>query len=191
MRRLLAAAGVAMALSLSAPPAFAAGDEDDVVAAQRRRAALRPHHRWLGITTWASFAATTVIGTMRYANVIGFGEPLCAPGNTPILGRSWGCGDGLLYQHAISASFTTLSYVSTRTLAALMPDAGAPRYPRLRLHRALSWAHLAGMAAMPVLGFLTSNASDPGARSALATTHLVVGYATLATISTAAALMAF
>ena len=152
---------------------------------------LKKHHFWLGITTWASFAATTVLGTMRYANVVGFGEPLCAEGNTPILGREWGCGDGLKTQHLISGGFTTASYAATRTVAALMPDAESVDYPKLRIHRALSWVHLAGMIATPLLGIATGATDDPATRDALATVHLGVAYGTLAAISAAGALMAF
>ena len=89
------------------------------VAAQKR-ARLRTYHFGFALTTWASFGATSVVGTIRYANVIGFGTPLCEKGS-PIFGRTYGCGDGLMIQHGISAGFTTLSYITTRTLAALMP----------------------------------------------------------------------
>jgi hypothetical protein len=179
MRR-VASSLLAAALLLGSADANAA-DRDE----------LKKHHFWLGLTTWASFAATTAIGTMRYANVVGFGEPLCAPGNTPIFGREWGCGDGLRYQHAISAAFTSVSYAATRTVAALMPGAEYVDYPKLRLHRALSWVHLAGMIATPILGIVTSTVDDADTRDALATVHLGVAYGTLATISTAGALMAF
>jgi hypothetical protein len=184
-------AAASLLTGLFGADAVHAADSDPIAAQVRRRDALKPHHRWLGITTWASFAATTVLGTIRYANVIGFGDALCEPGHTPIFGRSWGCGDGLLYQHTVSAAFTTVSYISTRTLAALMPDPQHVAYPRLRIHRALSWVHLGGMAAMPVLGVLTSTVGDVEARNTLATVHLAVGYTTLAVISTAASLMAF
>jgi hypothetical protein len=158
---------------------------------RRPRGPLRTVHFWAGVTTWISLAATTTIGTMRYANVVGFGEANCAPEGSPILGRSYGCGTGLRTQHLVSASFTTASYITTRTLAALMPDPGYEPSPRLRLHRALSWVHLAGMIAMPILGFATSGSSDPGTRDALATAHLLVGYSTLAAVTTAGALMVF
>lgn len=162
-----------------------------VTPARSPRATLRKVHFWAGVTTWISFAATTTIGTMRYANVVGFGDPLCDPGSTPALGRSYGCGSGLRTQHLVSASFTTASYVTTRVLALLMPEPGYERPSRLRIHRALSWVHLAGMVAMPVLGFATTGASDEGTRDALATTHLAVGYATFAALSAAGALMVF
>lgn len=161
----------------------------DARAADREE--LKKHHFWLGITTWASFAATTALGTMRYANVVGFGEPLCAEGNTPILGREWGCGAGLRTQHLVSGTFTAMSYAATRTVAALMPDAEQVDYPKLRVHRALSWVHLAGMIATPLLGIATSATDDPGTRDTLATVHLGVAYGTLAAISAAGALMAF
>ena len=123
--------------------------------------------------------------------MIGFGQPLCAEGRSPILGRSYGCGDGLRIQHLVSASVTTGSYITARTLAALMPAPGYKRSPRLRLHRALSWVHLAGMVAMPILGFVTSTTDDPRTRGQLATAHLIVGYSTFATVTGAAALMVF
>ncbi len=182
--------GVLLLAALMALPARAMGEESSLERASKR-AELAIYHRSMGLTTWISLAATTTIGTIRYANVIGFGEPLCAEGGSPIFGRSWGCGDGLQIQHLVSASFTTASYITTRTLAALMPDPGYERSPRLKLHRALSWVHLAGMVAMPVLGFATSASDDPATRENLATAHLIVGYSTFATVSTAAALMVF
>lgn len=159
----------------------------------RKRASLRTLHRAFGITTWISLAATNTLGTMRYANVIGFGDPLCDPGGSPVLGRSWGCGDGLKYQHLVSASFTTLSYATTRTIAALMPDPynAADSNPNLKWHRRLSWVHLVGMIAMPVLGFATAATDDEGTRKTLATAHLITGYTTFAAVSTAAVLMVF
>jgi hypothetical protein len=171
--------------------ALAAETNNEPAERAAKRAKLAIYHRSFGITTWISLAATTTIGTIRYANVIGFGEPLCAPGGSPIFGRTWGCGDGLQIQHLVSASFTTGSYITARTLAALMPDPGYERSPRLRLHRALSWVHLAGMVAMPILGFATSATDDPEAREQLATAHLIVGYSTFATLSVAAAVMTF
>lgn len=162
----------------------------------RQRAKLRTLHRAFGITTWVSLGFTNAIGTARYANVIGFGTPLCSEG-TPITGRTWGCGDGLRYQHLISASFTTASYVTTRILARLMPDPyGAGEgddasAKKLRIHRALSWVHLAGMIAMPILGLATSMTDDPDKRKTIATAHLITGYTTFAALSTAAVIMIF
>jgi hypothetical protein len=180
-------------LSLAALVALPASARAEKSSAERaaKRSELAIYHRSMGITTWISLAATTTIGTIRYANVIGFGQPLCAEGGSPIFGRTWGCGDGLRIQHLVSAGFTTGSYITTRTLAALMPDTGYEPSTRLELHRALSWVHLAGMVAMPILGFATSATEDPETREQLATAHLIVGYATFATVSTAAALMTF
>jgi len=158
----------------------------------RKRNSMKTLHRAFGITTWVSLGFTNALGTMRYANVIGFGDPLCEDGS-PLLGRSWGCGDGLKYQHLVSASFTTASYITTRTIAGLMPDpydAGATS-SKLRWHRRLSWVHLVGMIAMPVLGLATSATEDEGARKTLATVHLATGYATFAALSTAAVIMIF
>jgi hypothetical protein len=168
-----------------------AASDDELAQLARRRAKLRIYHRSMGITTWISLASTVAIGTIRYANVIGFGDPLCAEGGSPILGRSYGCGDGLRIQHLVSASFTTASYITTRTLAALMPDPDYEPSTRLRVHRTLSWVHLAGMIAMPILGFATSGTDDPSTRDALGAVHLVVGYSTLAAVSAAASLMVF
>jgi len=192
MRKISASVCLSIAV-LAAFPATALAAESKEKPGERaaKRSKLAIYHRSMGITTWISFAATTTLGTIRYANVIGFGEPLCAPGGSPILGRSWGCGDGLQIQHLVSASFTTGSYITTRTLAALMPDPGYERSPRLKLHRALSWVHLAGMVAMPILGFATSSADDPKTREELATAHLAVGYSTFVTLTAAAALMTF
>ncbi|MBI2391231.1 MAG: hypothetical protein HYV09_16700 [Deltaproteobacteria bacterium] len=186
------------------PPAAigpgAPADEDDKAADEKKqlakkRASLRTLHRAFGITTWVSLAATNVLGTARYANVVGFGTPRCESGS-PIFGEKWGCGDGLKVQHLVSASFTTLSYATTRTIAALMPDPyGAAEgddwtAKRLRWHRALSWVHLAGMIAMPILGLATSSAEGQ-ARDNLATAHLVTGWTTFAAVTAAGSLMVF
>jgi hypothetical protein len=179
---------------LAVAPARADDDlegSSSATTAARRRAKLRTYHRSFGITTWVSLAATVTIGTIRYANVVGFGEPLCTEGTTPIFGRSYGCGDGLRIQHLVSATFTTASYVTTRTLAALMPDPNDEPSRRLRMHRALSWVHLGGMIALPLLGFATSASDDRATRETLATLHLAVGYSTLAAVSAAGALMTF
>lgn len=160
--------------------------EDREAELVRRRGVIKTYHRSMGYTTWISLAATTTLGTLRYAHVIGFGDRPCT-------GESgfW-CGSGLLIWHTVSASFTTLSYAVTRILAAIMPDpydAGADN-PTLRLHRALSWVHLAGMIAMPILGIATSS-TEGRTRHTLATAHLITGYATLGTLSFAASLMTF
>jgi hypothetical protein len=180
-----------LALVLPATAQTAAG-EPEKREALARRIKIRTYHRSMGITTWLSLGATATIGTIRYANVIGFGKPLCQ-GDSPIFGRTYGCGDGLHIQHVVSASFTTLSYITTRTLAALMPDpydAAASR-PGLAAHRALSWVHLAGMIAMPILGVATARTTDQQTRESLAAAHLVVGYTTFASVSAAAAIMVF
>lgn len=188
---------VGLAVFLVAAPSFATpepeGEHDPIADAVRRRGTLKTYHRSMGITTWISLASTTAIGTMRFVNSVGFGEALCDPGNSPLFGRSFGCGTGMLTWHLISASFTTLSYAVTRILAALMPDPNdaAADNPRLRIHRALSWVHLAGMIAMPILGFATATTDDRKTHDALGTAHLITGYVTLATVSTAASLMAF
>lgn len=189
-----------VAVLLVAPSATAAEDgaQDAEVRALARRAKLRTYHRSMGITTWISLGGTITIGTLRYANVIGFGQPLCAPGGgDPIFGTSFGCGDGLKIWHAIGATWTLLSYATTRILAGLMPDPDdaasgpGPHATRLRIHRALSWVHLAGIAAMPILGLMTSAATDAESRDALGTAHLVVGYSTFAAVSAAGSLMVF
>jgi hypothetical protein len=171
--------------------------EDTKKLESRKRSSMKTLHRAFGITTWISLGFTNAIGTARYANVIGFGQPLCNEGGSPILGRTWGCGDGLKYQHLISASFTSLSYATTRTIAGLMPDPyGAAEgddigAKKLRIHRALSWVHLVGMIAMPILGLATSATDDVDKRKTLATAHLITGYTTFAAVSTAAVIMIF
>ncbi|MBI2895063.1 MAG: hypothetical protein HYY06_16020 [Deltaproteobacteria bacterium] len=163
----------------------------------RQRAKLARLHRVLGLTTWISLAGTVAVGTLRYANATGFGEPLCAEGNSPIFGREFGCGMGLRTWHLVAASVTMLSYVATRVIAAKMPDpldaaSGNTSFSRrLRIHRLLSWVHLTGMIASAVLGFATTATDDAGTRDALAASHLVAGYFTLAAVSTAGSLMAF
>lgn len=190
--RVLCLVAIAVAIAVAATVPAAAQDDD-----WQRRAAIVALHRPMGITTWFSLLATTTIGTLRYANVVGFGDPLCAEGGSPIFGRDFGCGEGHRTWHLISASFSTASYAVTRVLAALMPSvpedelAGTAFGRRLFWHRLLSWVHLAGMIAMPILGFAASSTNDPADRDDLATAHLIVGYTTFAAVSASAALMIF
>jgi hypothetical protein len=172
--------------------------EQEEIRLLRRRAEIRPIHRLMGITTWSLVGGAAIVGSLRYANVIGFGERLCDPGGgDPIFGTQFGCGVGLKIWHLTGATLAVLSYATTRILAALMPDpddaaAGPGKHAaRLRIHRALSWVHLTGMVAMPLLGLLTSASNDRDDRAALATAHLVVGYTTFATITVAGSLMLF
>src|SRR5262249_35820007 len=86
MRTKLAAAAVCPAIAVLAAPARAFADAEPTSELAAHRAKLAIYHRSMGITTWISLAATTTLGTIRYANVIGFGEPLCAEGRSPIFG---------------------------------------------------------------------------------------------------------
>jgi len=186
---------VPLASLLPGVPAATVTEREDDNKQSKQRAKLRTLHRAFGITTWVSLGATNFIGTARYANVVGFGTPLCESGS-PIFGETWGCGNGLRYQHLASATFTTLSYATTRVIGALMPDPYAAsegddaHATKLRWHKALSWVHLVGMVAMPVLGFATSS-TDGETRDALATAHLVTGWTTFAAVSVAGSLMVF
>src|SRR4026209_2177978 len=107
---------VLAAVLLASAAAHAEPSDGDRAAAVLRRASIATYHRSMGITTWISLAATSTIGTLRYVNVIGFGHPLCAEGGSPLFGREFGCGDGHRIWHLISASFTALSYATTRIL---------------------------------------------------------------------------
>jgi len=193
--------------SIVAVDAGEATSDDDAYAEDlRRREAIVAWHRPLGIATWASMTLTLVLGDIQYYNLYGFfageGDNPCVRGDA-IFGRSQ-C-TGTPWPHLISAGVTGALYLSTLTLAALMPDPddaaeGDSAYARnVRMHRLLRWVHLGGMLAQMALGVLTANAgwigldraNDYGTLQALATVHMGIGLVTYGALTWAGALMIF
>jgi hypothetical protein len=169
------------------------GEEPDIELL-RQRARITRVHRILGISTFASLVVTEFLGTFLALNrptVFGDGTGCrCELGLPP---------GALNPLHEISAFITVGLYAATGIFALSMPDpehasAGNDRRGRtLRVHKALAWVHLTGMALQPILGVLSydygalgihDNAHSDFARD-MRTVHIVVGYATLAALTAA------
>lgn len=206
---LMASAPMSLDLSLGAELAAELAEEtedtsNDVAAALTRRAKIAKVHKWMGISTWISMTATLAFGAIQYRNLYGFfagrDDNPCATGNAfpnqdTCSGRPW--------YHTVSAGVTSALYLTTFGLSFAMPDpigldqGDSPAAKKLRRHKRLRWAHLGGMAAQILLGFITSSShrlgldrtNDYGAQQALATTHMLIGAATYATLTWSGAIM--
>jgi hypothetical protein len=185
-----------------------ADDEADPTVAEQmaKRARFARMHRILGLSTFASMTVTVTLGTLQYANLYGFfaarEDTRCLRGNA-FFGQD-ACS-GTPVPHLVSAMVTSGLYYATFGLSYAMPDPvgldqGDSRAARrLRQHKRLRWAHFSGMALQIVLGMFAANpqwlgidrANDYRAMQALATVHLVSGFATYGTLTWAGALMAF
>jgi hypothetical protein len=125
------------------------------------RAALLRAHRTLQYTTAAALTLTAAGGLVALANQPTlFGEGRCAAGD-PIFG-DYGCG-GFSILHGMGGVLTTTSYVATMTVALSVPKLpdgrGGPPGPfdHGGFHRAATWVHVIGFAAMPVLGLTAAH----------------------------------
>lgn len=190
--------------------AATAGTEDaaapDISALMARRARNARVHKIFGLTTFGAMTVTVVLGTLQYANLYGFFDSAantrCGRGNA-FFGQD-ACS-GTPTPHLVSAFATAGLYYTTFAMSYTMPDPigldeGDSRSARrLRAHKRLRWAHFGGMAAQIVLGMLSANsqwlgldrANDYRAQQGLATVHLMVGYATYATLTWAGTIMTF
>lgn len=178
----------------------------DISALMARRARNARVHKIFGLTTFGAMTVTVVLGTLQYANLYGFFDSAantrCGRGNA-FFGQD-ACS-GTPTPHLVSAFATAGLYYTTFAMSYTMPDPigldeGDSRSARrLRMHKRLRWAHFGGMAAQIVLGMLSANsqwlglnrADDYRAQQGLATVHLMVGYATYATLTWAGTIMTF
>lgn len=152
----------------------------------RRRASILRTHRIFGIAALASLVVTEALGTIQAINrPTWFGDGVCATDPS-----AFGCGSNLLGTlHQASAFLTTGLYTTAGILAVAAPDpdnasVGTDRASStLRLHKTLAWVHAAGMIAMPILGIVGANVSDPEVGRAFRTIHTGVGYVTLVALS--------
>ena len=170
----------------------------------RERNRVAKIHKILGISTWASMAATLTFGFIQYSNLYGFGgthtDNPCVNG-TAIGGYEACVGRPL--PHTISSIVTSALYVTTLSLSWFMPDpddaaTGDSAFARtLRLHKILRWVHLAGMVSQIALGIVTANAFDRAnpddfkIAQALGTVHMGIGLVTFGALTWAGALMTF
>lgn len=171
----------------------------------RRRRSATSLHRAFALATWGSMLVTEVFGTIEALNAdTWFARGPCASGrgDEAILG-SYGCSGA----RAMHLTFTLLStglYATAGVLAAAAPDpervseGSDSRARRLRVHRALTWVHAAGMILLPILSVLASNpevvvgtgADAAGTREdlsrAMRSVRQIVGYTTFGAYSVAA-----
>ncbi|MFO0681741.1 MAG: hypothetical protein U0234_06810 [Sandaracinus sp.] len=168
-----------------------------------RRRDIGQVHRALGIATWFAMTANLIVGMMQYSDLYGFGAGQngnpCATGNGIVLNEC----SGDPYIHIVSASVTSVLYGGTFLLSLVMPDPNqAAEGPgvfadHLRIHEALRWVHVIGMAAQIVIGAMLSNgvfgdrANNYDVMQAMAATHLAIGWATWGALSASAAIMLF
>jgi hypothetical protein len=119
------------------------------------RASLLRAHRTLEYTTAATLALTAAGGVIAAINQPTlFGDGRCASGD-PIFG-DYGC-EGFSMIHGTGGVLTTVSYAATMTVALSVPDRRGGRgepgpFDHGGFHRAATWVHVVGFAAMPLLG---------------------------------------
>ena len=122
---------------------------------QEHRASLLRAHRTLEYTTMGALALTAAGGVIAAINQPTlFGDGRCVSGN-PIFG-DYGC-EGFSMIHGTAGVLTTVSYTATMTVALSVPDRrgglGEPGpFDHGGFHRAATWVHVVGFAAMPLLG---------------------------------------
>ncbi len=178
----------------------------DIAGQMSRRARIARAHKRLGIATWGAMTATVITGTLQYANLYGFFAPLsetrCVRGNAFYGQRS--CS-GTPIPHVSTTAATVALYYTTFGLSYAMPDPigldrGDSESARtLRQHKRMRWIHFGGMALQGVLGAFVANPQllgmnrydDYRALQALATVHLLSGYATYGVLTYTGARMAF
>lgn len=171
----------------------------------RRRQRAISMHRAFAVATWSSLLVTEVFGTIAALNQdTWFGRGPCASGrpDEAIFGR-YGCS-GIQSVHLTFSFLSTGLYATTGVLAATAPDpervgeGDSARARRLRVHRALTWVHAAGMILMPILGVLAANpevvfGAGDGSEAeradfsrAMRSMHQIVGYTTFGAYTVAA-----
>ncbi|NLE48557.1 MAG: hypothetical protein GX614_09160 [Sandaracinaceae bacterium] len=194
-------------LSAEGAVAMAKGAElssEDVARLLDKRRKIGKAHQWLGISTWIAMTAASVFGTIQYRNLYGFFSPLeatpCVEGRA-IFGQDACIGRPV--SHTTTVALGGALYFTTFGLSFAMPDpigldeGDSKSARRLRQHKRLRWAHLGGMAAQILLGILSANGDAFGlsrsenyrALQGIATAHLLVGYATYATLTWSGAIM--
>lgn len=155
------------------PPQVKIDDE-----AMKRRASMLGVHQKLGLGLAALTLATTVVGQLNYSDKYG--------SNAPVTGR---------YEatHTVLA-FTTLGvFAVDGTIALLAP--GNPvkkeKFDRVTLHKVGMALATAGMIAQGVVGVYADQQEGRIDQAQIAKTHLVIGYATLATMAVAIGALVF
>jgi hypothetical protein len=154
--------------------------EDAVdVAVQKRRHRLNVH-QVLGLSTWGTMLAASVVGQLNYHDLYGGGS---------------GRGNYIL-PHQILVYSTTALFATTAAYALLAPNP----YPKplkadtALVHRLAVIGASAGMVAQVVLGFITARSADAGNGDHLARNakiHDVIGWTTFGFMTVAGAIWVF
>lgn len=193
----------------AAPQAQAPSAEEVALSASinggvREREDVRVVHRAFGVATWLSMAVSLIVGGLHFHDEYGFGGPADTPCARfqPIQSQDF-CGQNIAVPMLTSGLITSALYYTTFTLSFMMPDplgvADSPGWAgeRLRIHKALRWAHFAGMLATTIFGFI-AGAMPQGpdgvpfdVRRAMAGVHLGLGTATYALLTAAAVVILF
>ena len=137
--------------------------------ALRLRRTLLTVHQGVGLGMFGLQLATTVLGQLNYIDKFG-GD------NTNKYKQT----------HAILAYSTLAAFVAAGTLALLAPsplkrDGG---FDRVSLHKIAMFTAAAGMLAQGALGIWTKDREGYFNQRGIATAHLVIGYVTLAAVTT-------
>jgi hypothetical protein len=163
-----------------------------IASAVRERENLRPWHMIFGSLTGAATYATTILGFLQYNDRYGWsGDPNdtgCARLDA-LLGMD-GC-DGPPLAHASLAGTATVLFGAAFTIALFMPDplqaseGSSELATLLTVHKALRWVLLGLFVGQIVLGAISANVdADFETNRAIATSHLVLGTVTWATMTT-------
>ena len=160
-------------LGKAPPPAVTIDD-----ATLKQRAGMLQLHQKVGIGLAALTLATTVVGQLNYNDKYG--------ANAPVTGQ---------YEatHTVLA-FTTLGLFAVDGTIALLAPANPvkrDRYDRVTVHKVSMALATAGMIAQGVVGVYADQQEGRIDQKQIATTHLVIGYATLAAIAVGVGALVF
>ena len=174
------ALGAAPAAPPPPPPSFgfdllptepAPAADEGLARALRRRRTMLELHQGFGIATVALMAATVLVGQLSYSDRFSGG---------PATGR-WEL------PHAELEAGTVVSFATAGLLALLAPVPIPKKSEGIDSVTVHKWSMLAatiGMASEVLLGILTVSREGFANQASLATTHLVIGYATAGAMAT-------
>ena len=162
-----------------APAAAPAMDPKLGLEIERRRSMLETH-QILGLTTLGVMAATCVLGQLDYNDMYGSGHA--------------GSGN-YLWPKRVGAYATTGLFISTAVFSVFAPvpfEKHSEGLDRITIHKIAVIGASLGMAAQMGLGIVAARSADAGhQRESMAQAHMIVGWSTLALMTTAAATWVF
>jgi hypothetical protein len=148
-------------------------------AALKRRRGMLDLHQKIGLGLVALQAATTVVGQLNYSDKYGGRSP-------PVTGR-------YELSHTVLAYSTLGVFAVNGAIALLAPGSQVKKkaWDRTTLHKVAMAVAAAGMAAQGVVGIWADRREGYLDQKRLATTHLVIGYATLVAVGVGVGVIAF